>query len=534
VISPTRNPTEAYEPDCYPSTTLDGHLARAAELHPDGLAIVEGRTRLSFAALAQEVAAFAGGLASIGVRRGDVVTIVLPNWWEAMVAIQAALRLGAIVNPVVPIYRALEIGFILNQAMSSAVIIPHRFRNFDYVEMMEGVIAGLRKKFAVVVVRSEGTLPAGYVPFAALASERTLAGHAGGMPSDVALLLYTSGTTADPKGVLHTHETLDYEVRSIVRRFGLGNEDTVFMPSPLTHITGFLYGAIMPPMLEATAVYLDIWHAETGFALIEDHACRFIMAATPFLRSLVEIYEARGATSSLRTFLCGGADVPPTLIRHARDVMGSEVSRIYGSSEFPTFCAARPGDGVSVAADTDGIPISPATFRLEDSADEGGELLVKGPEMFAGYSDPALNAEAFTDDGYFRTGDLARVDAQGAITICGRSKDIINRGGEKISAKQVEDILHRHDAISQAAVVGMPDDRMVEKMCAFVVPNPGAEPTMDEIVRFLKGAGLARQKLPERLEIVPAFPMTASGKVQKFKLRQMLIDEKNSLNNRLL
>ncbi|MDB5397623.1 MAG: putative fatty-acid--CoA ligase [Rhodospirillales bacterium] len=234
------------------------------------------------------------------------------------------------------------------------------------------------------------------------------------------------------------------------------------------------------------------------------------MAATPFLRSLADAYEARKSVSSLRVFLCGGADVPPALVRRARAVMGSEVSRIYGSSEFPTFCSARPGDAAAIAADTDGIPIGPVSFRLDDVGDGIGELLIKGPELFVGYSDPSLNAGAFTEDGYFRTGDLASIDERGAVTICGRNKDIINRGGEKISAKQVEDLLHGHGMVAQAAIVAVPDPGMGEKMSVFVVPNPGAKPTLSELTQFLEDAGLARQKLPERLEILPVLPMTAA------------------------
>jgi len=524
VIRATRQ-ADPPSPGVYSDATLDAHLTRAAAIHGDRPALVDGATRLTFAELVRRVAGCAAAFARIGVRRGDVVTIILPNWWEAVVAIQAALRLGAVVNPVVPIYRGLEVGFILNQAQPSLVVVPHRFRNFDYVAMMRELLPTLARRPTVAVARVDGPLADGFVSFDTL-DEAGPTDFGRGKATDVSLLLYTSGTTADPKGVLHTHQTLDYEVRSIVDLFALGADDAVFAPSPLTHITGYLFGVLMPPMLGSAAICLDIWDAAKGLALVEENACRFVMAATPFLQGLTDAYEERGTKSTLKTFLCGGADVPPALIRRARQVMGTEVSRIYGSSEFPTFCTGRPGDDLSIAADTDGMPIGPVSCRLEEVGDGMGELLVKGPDLFAGYSDAALNRDAFTDDGYFRTGDLARIDSRGAITICGRNKDIINRGGEKISAKQVEDLLHRHESVMQAAVVAMPDPVLVEKMCAFVVPRPGRPPTLAELTQFLDGAGLARQKFPERLEILDSLPMTASGKVQKFKLRQILAGDR--------
>jgi cyclohexanecarboxylate-CoA ligase len=264
---------------------------------------------------------------------------------------------------------------------------------------------------------------------------------------------------------------------------------------------------------------LDIWQPEAAHRLIEDERCRFTLAATPFLLGLVDQYEKHGGRSSLRTFPCGGADVPPSLVRRSRAVMGTSVMRVYGSSEFPTFSCGRPDDDEAVAADTDGRPIGPVQHRLDQVVDGVGELLIRGPDMFLGYLDPALNAAAFTEDGFFRTGDLASVDAEGAITIHSRLKDIIVRGGEKISAKDVEDRLFAHAAVGEVAVVGMPDPVLGERVCAFVVPTPGAAPTLAELITALELQGVARQKHPERLVLVEALPKTASGKVQKFLLR---------------
>jgi cyclohexanecarboxylate-CoA ligase len=336
--------------------------------------------------------------------------------------------------------------------------------------------------------------------------------------------LYTSGTTADPKGVLHSHNTLVYEVQSIVDCCSLDRLDAVFMPSPVTHITGFLFGLLMPPMVGVKAALLDVWDPAAAVDLVEREHCRMTMGATPFLHGMVEEHVRRGEPSSLRIFMCGGADVPPMLVRRATDVLGAHVARIYGSSEFPTFCCGRPGDDLDLCADTDGMPLGPVTSRLDGETGGVGELLVDGPELFLGYLAAGLNEAAFSGDGLFRTGDLASIDERGAVTIRGRQKDIIVRGGENISAKEVEDLLYGHPLVSEVAVVAMPDPVLVERVCAFVVAVDGAELTLTDVVGFLDGQGLARQKYPERLELVDELPATASGKVQKFVLRQRLTE----------
>jgi cyclohexanecarboxylate-CoA ligase len=219
--------------------------------------------------------------------------------------------------------------------------------------------------------------------------------------------------------------------------------------------------------------------------------------------------------------MCGGADVPPELVYRAREVLGAAVVRVYGSTEFPTFSSGGPEDSVEVAAETDGFPIGPVQCRLDEVDANGvGELLVRGPELFLGYLDPDLNGDAFTKDDYFRTGDLAILDAQGAVTIMGRKKDVIIRNGETLSAKDIEDLLHEHPSIAEASVVAMPDPVTGEKACAFVVVVPGSTLTLDELCDYLGSRWITPQKLPERLELIDALPTTASGKVQKFALRE--------------
>jgi cyclohexanecarboxylate-CoA ligase len=517
VIRPTRpSPTDWTAKEIFSGRTSGSFLK---ECDPARVAIVEGGRRLTYAELSAGASAKAAGMAALGVRSGDVVTMQLPNWWESAVVYQALCTLGCVVNPVVPIYRERELGFIVDQAKPAAIVIPHRFRGFDYVAMVERLLTSDDRP-PVIVIRPQGELPRGFVAAEALQGPEVATAPVD--PDDICLLLYTSGTTADPKGVLHSHNTLVYEVNSIIESCSVSPDDTIFMPSPVTHITGFLFGLLMPPMLGMKAVFLDVWDPAVAVDLVEQESCRFTMGATPFLHGMVEEHVRRGHPSTLRVFMCGGADVPPPLIRRATEVLDAHVARIYGSSEFPTYCCGRPGDDLGVCADTDGLPLGPVECRLDHATGGVGELLVKGPELFAGYLDAKLNDDAFTADGYFRTGDLASLDGRGAVTIRGRQKDIIVRGGENISAKEVEDILYTHPLVGEVAVVAMPDPVLVERVCAFVVPAGEQDPTLADLVAFLDGAGLARQKYPERLELLAELPTTASGKVQKYVLRQSL------------
>jgi cyclohexanecarboxylate-CoA ligase len=530
IISSSRAVSQSRaEQECWPTTTLGSHLELTATQSPDHLAVVDGQTRISYGDLLGLVNRLARAFQSHGLTRHGVVTIDLPNWWEALVSVHAALRVGAIPNPVIPIYREHEVGFILRQADPRVVVIPHHFRSHDYVRMLENVLSTMPDPPIVVVVRPEGPLPAGFISFDTLLADGDTPGAAAdpvpdsAEPDDIALLLYTSGTTADPKGVLHNHRTLGYENQSIIDLFRLGQSDTVFMASPVTHITGFLYGVLLPPMLGVPSVLLDIWDPDIAAVLIEQEACRFTVGATPFLEGIASAYQSRGHHSALNVFLCGGADVPPHLVYESIRILGSAVHRVYGSSEFPTFSCGGPSDPIEVSAETDGRAIGVSQCRIEGANDEGtGELLVRGPEMFLGYLDQSLNQDAFTEDGYFHTGDLARLHASGAVIIEGRKKDIIVRNGENLSSKEIEDILYEHPSVREVAVVAMPSARTGEAVCAFIVPVDGAQPSLEDLCAHLQDRRIARQKFPERLELIAALPTTASGKVQKFVLRDLV------------
>ena len=501
-------------------TSLAEPLRRRAASDPSRLAIVDGSVQLNYGELFARADSLARALCARGVRPGDVVTMQLPNWWEAVVVYHATMLAGCVLNPVVPIYRERELSFIERQCQPRVVVVPQMFRGFDHLAMQQDLTLELVEPPLVVVVRPHGSLSDGAVAFDDLTASDARLDEA--TADDICLLLYTSGTTADPKGVLHSHRTIAYEVDSIIELCRFGADDHIFMASPVTHITGYLYALVMPAITGAAAILQDVWEPRAAADLIEAHQCRFSVGATPFLHGLVDEYRRRATTSALTTFLCGGADVPPPLVRQGAAQFDALVTRVYGSSEFPTATCGRPGDGFDITAETDGVPIGPVECRLDSVADGVGELLLRGPDLFLGYLDGSLNAAAFTDDGFFRTGDLATIGPLSTVTIKGRQKDIILRGGENISAKEIEDVLFEHPDVSEVAVVAMPDRVMVERSCAFVVPHGDAVVTVASLAAFLDEHRLARQKYPERVEIVHELPKTASGKVQKFVLRDLI------------
>jgi cyclohexanecarboxylate-CoA ligase len=509
---------------------VDAYVAAAAAERPEAVAVVDGAATLTYGNLERSVRAAAGSLAALGVGRGEVVSWQLPNWHEAVILHHAVLRLGAVSNPIVPIYRHREVGYILRQAESQVVVVPGDFRGFDYPAMIADLRPGLPSLRHVVTVRPAGRA---VLPFdELLQGEPGFAGTAGRDADDPMLLMFTSGTTAHPKGVVHTHNTLDYECRSIIDVYDLGPDDVVFMPSPVTHITGLLYGLLMPAMLRTRVVLQDVWDATAALRLIEQQRCSFTMAATPFLHGLVHHPDLPSFDlTSMRVFACGGADVPPALIRQAGERLGTTATRVYGSTEFPTLSTSPPDAPPDKRAGTDGRAIGAAEYRVVDDAradlrvGQTGELLVRGPELFPGYLAAADNDGAFTPDGWFHTGDLAVADPDGYVSIRGRKKDIILRGGENISATEVENLLFEHPAVREAAVVAMPDPVLTERACAFIVPESGQTPTLPELTAFLISRQLAKQKLPERLELVAELPKTQSGKVQKFRLRELIRDK---------
>ena len=486
-------------------------------------AVVEGAGRTSFAALAAAAEGLAGGLAARGVRAGDVVAVQLPNWTETLIVLLAAARLGAIANPVLPIYRRRELGFILAESGARVLFIPGRHRDCDHRALVRELRAGLPALEHVVVVRDRPEDGALAYADLATAAPGPPAADAGA----IALLIYTSGTTADAKGVLHSHDTLLAEARSLGPAHGLTAADTVLMPSPLTHISGIVHALLVPAVLGTTAVLMERWDAGDALALVAAERVTYMVGAPTFLRDLAA--RASAAATSLRLFSCGGADVDPTLVREAAARLGCVAKRVYGSTEFPTVTTTGPDDPPERQIDSEGRAIGANEVRLvdEDGAPvptgREGEILARGPECFLGYRNPALNDDAFTTDGWFRTGDLGTLDARGWLRITGRRKDIIIRKGENISARELEDLLAAHPAVAEVAVVGVADTAAGEIACAVLRLRPGASaPTLGEVAEHLTARGLSRRKLPERLEVVEDFPRTTSGKIVKRALRERL------------
>ena len=310
---------------------------------------------LSYRELAAQAGAVQRRLRDSGVGAGDVVTVQLPNWWEAVATMHAVWGLGAVVNPVTPIYRGNELRSILGSARPAAVVVPLGWGDTDYEAMVAGALVDVGHHAAVMSVdRGAPSAPAEFICSAT-------------GPDDVAMLMYTSGTTGHPKGVLHTHRTLAYEAASIADVCGLDG-DTVFMPSPLTHITGLLYGVVMPLGIGGAVALLARWDADRAADVIETHGCTMTVAATPFLRGLTRTYAARGVRSSLRTFVCGGADIPAASVVAAESAMGTTVARTYGSTEMPTLCIVRPGDDPALRVSTEGRPIGAAAGRIAGGA----------------------------------------------------------------------------------------------------------------------------------------------------------------------
>jgi cyclohexanecarboxylate-CoA ligase len=504
------------------SVTLTSRLYAARERAGADIAVTDDAVRISYADLTARAEALAGGLRERGVSPGDVVLIQLPNWWETVVAAWGTWLAGAVVLPVVPIYRAHELGFILHQVRPAAAITAQTYRGYDHAVELRRLMDAHGLRGPVVAARSQQPVP-GVEELAALLTSAAPLAAPTADADDIALVLYTSGTTASPKGVLHSHRTLLAESDTIRAACRLTSDDRVFMPSPLSHITGLSYAVVLTADLGAGSVLLDRWEPSTAVDLIERNRCTFTVSATPFLRGLSDTYEQRGLIgSTLRTFVCGGADIPPELVRRAHRVMGTAVLRTYGSTEMPTLAMADPDGDLDAGADTEGVLLGSNEMALRASDDGVDELVCRGPELFLGYVDPALNEASFTADGFFRTGDTATID-DGVLRITGRIKDIINRGGEKFSSAEVEWGILSHPLVDEVSVVGYPDDRLGERACAFVVPAGDAAPTLEDLRDHLVSAGFALQKVPERLAIVDALPRTASGKIQKFRLRDLLL-----------
>ena len=513
--------------------SVEVYLDRWATRRPAKVAMVDGAGRCTYAELARRVERVAHGLAAHGVERGRVISCQLPNWQEFVVVLLAAARLGAVVNPIPPIYRASELRFMLNRLESCVAVVPGVFRGFDHAAMLAALRPELPRIEHVFVAR--GTPGEGQRPFATLTDTAWEArdgrrGLPGTDPNQVNEVIFTSGTTGEPKGVMHTPNTVLAIVHPVIERLDLSERDAILMASTFAHQTGYLYGYCLTFALGATGVWLDVWDAGAAARLIAAERVTFTMGATPFLHDLT--YGAAGHDlRSLRVFISAGAPIPRPLVRDARARLGCAISAGWGMTENGLVTCNGLHDPEEKVFTTDGCPVRGMELRIVDDAGRSlpaggeGELLVRGPSQFVGYCKrPDFTLESYTADGWFRTGDRGRLDVDGYLAITGRAKDLIIRGGENIPVVEVENVLFTHPKIAGVAVVGMPDPRLGERACAVVIPKAGASVTLAELVAWLEDRQLARQKFPERVEIVSEFPMTPSGKIQKFRLRQLVAE----------
>ncbi|MBD7995161.1 3-phosphoshikimate 1-carboxyvinyltransferase [Arthrobacter sp. Sa2CUA1] len=530
--------------------TGPGWVRRWARERPAETAVVDGRPRdtghLTWAELDSGADRIAAMLLSLGVQPGDRVAFQLPNWSEFVLLTVAALRIGAVAAPLMPIFREREVAFALHRSRAAVVVVPEEFRGRHYAAELSGILAAgtgtdpgydLAVRHVVVIgaaapplpVRERGVIWHGWEQeLAETEVDRDLIDAAAPAPDAPAQLLFTSGTTGEPKGVLHRHSTLSRAAAMEAQQLELDGSDAVFVPSPLAHQTGFLYGMWLSFVLGAPQILQSVWEPERALTMLRGWKGTFVQAATPFLTDLVKAVEAGAAApASLRIFVNTGAAVPRHLAERATRVLDTAVCGAFGTTETCLGSVSSPGDDPALVWGTDGRLLPGVRARIV--SDEGqllpagieGNFELLSPTLFEGYLDrPDLTKEAFTDDGWYRTGDLATLDDAGYLRITGRVRDVINRGGEKIPVAEIEQLLYRHPGVEDVALAAMPDPRLGERACAFVVPATGTDLTLAELIGYLDSYQVSKHYWPEHLELVQAIPRNPVGKVQKFLLRE--------------
>jgi cyclohexanecarboxylate-CoA ligase len=513
--------------------TIDEFLVEAVRRTPDKPALVAYRAdraepaRLSYRELADKVALAAGGLRALGVGRGDVVALQVPNWWEFVVTSLACGRIGAVVNPLMPIFRERELEFMLGFAEAKVFIVPTLFRGFDHAAMAESLKRSLPTLQHVVVVDGDGPnafdrvlLQGERVEAAASRAAAALA------PGDLAVMMFTSGTTGSPKGVMHTCNTLLACNKALSGRFGLTTEDVLLACSPVGHMTGYAAVMVLGVYLGATVVLQDIWEGKRGVTLMAAEGVTYTAASSPFLSDICNaVAEGSPRPDRLRSFLCGGAPIPPVLIERAAGELNLKVCSLWGMTESLSSTLTEPSRAADKSSKTDGRALEGVDVRIVDfdgkplPSGQTGRLMVRGAQMSLGYyKRPDL--ATYDVEGWFDTGDLAYMDDEGYIRINGRTKDVLIRGGENVPVVEIEALLYKHPAVAMAAIVGYPDARLGERACAFVELRAGATLDLVAVQAYMAECKVAKQYWPERVEIVAAVPRTPSGKIQKFILRE--------------
>ncbi|EFF12968.1 short chain acyl-CoA synthetase [Escherichia coli B354] len=509
--------------------SLADYWQQTARAMPDKIAVVDNHgASYTYSALDHAASCLANWMLAKGIESGDRIAFQLPGWCEFTVIYLACLKIGAVSVPLLPSWREAELVWVLNKCQAKMFFAPTLFKQTRPVDLILPLqnqlpqlqqIVGVDKLAPATSALSLSQIIADNTP---LTTAITVHGD------ELAAVLFTSGTEGLPKGVMLTHNNILASERAYCARLNLTWQDVFMMPAPLGHATGFLHGVTAPFLIGARSVLLDIFTPDACLALLEQQRCTCMLGATPFVYDLLNLLEKQPADlSALRFFLCGGTTIPKKVARECQQ-RGIKLLSVYGSTESSPHAVVNLDDPLSRFMHTDGYAAAGVEIKVVDDARKTlppgyeGEEASRGPNVFMGYFDePELTARALDEEGWYYSGDLCRMDEAGYIKITGRKKDIIVRGGENISSREVEDILLQHPKIHDACVVAMPDERLGERSCAYVVLKaPHHSLSLEEVVAFFSRKRVAKYKYPEHIVVIEKLPRTASGKIQKFLLRK--------------
>jgi acyl-coenzyme A synthetase/AMP-(fatty) acid ligase len=520
-----------YAQGLWTGDTLHSALEQQVGLRGDKVFGTDTTTSLTFRDVHEQSLALAVGLRRRGIGPGDRVAVQIPSWTEFFVIATALSRIGAVIVPIMPIYRRDDVGYVLAAAEVKAAFTAQEFRGFAHGELFVDLARTSAHLETVVVLRGD-RVPAGAVSFADMLvqTEDPAAEIGPGVgPDDPFVIVFSSGTTARPKGCLHTFNTMACGARLLGRGWGYSDTDVQFGPSPVTHTTGLVTSFILPLLHGAASHLMEQWDPVRGLEQIREFGCTGCVSATTFLQMLMNVYDpAIHDASSMRFWTAAGAPIPGSFVTTARSMFPDmTVLSLYGRTEniTTTMCTVDDDPERSITSDGKALPLQEVRIvdgeGTEVPRGDEGDIAYRGAMNCLEYiGQPDETAANYTADGFHRSGDLGRMDADGYVRVTGRLKDIVIRGGMNISVRQVEDLLAAHPDVGEVAVVGMPDERMGEKVCCYVVPRPGRPvPTLEGIRDYLVGEGLAIQKVPERLEVADGLPTTPTGKIQKHLLR---------------
>ncbi|ENA7551341.1 medium-chain fatty-acid--CoA ligase [Escherichia coli] len=509
--------------------SLADYWQQTARAMPDKIAVVDNHgASYTYSALDHAASCLANWMLAKGIESGDRIAFQLPGWCEFTVIYLACLKIGAVSVPLLPSWREAELVWVLNKCQAKMFFAPTLFKQTRPVDLILPLQNQLPQLQQIVGVDKLAPATSSLSLSQIIADNTPLTTAITTHGDELAAVLFTSGTEGLPKGVVLTHNNILASERAYCARLNLTWQDVFMMPAPLGHATGFLHGVTAPLLIGARSVLLDIFTPDACLALLEQQRCTCMLGATPFVYDLLNLVEKQPADlSALRFFLCGGTTIPKKVARECQQ-RGIKLLSVYGSTESSPHAVVNLDDPLSRFMHTDGYAAAGVEIKVVDDARKTlppgceGEEASRGPNVFMGYFDePELTARALDEEGWYYSGDLCRMDEAGYIKITGRKKDIIVRGGENISSREVEDILLQHPKIHDACVVAMPDERLGERSCAYVVLKaPHHSLSLEEVVAFFSRKRVEKYKYPEHIVVIEKLPRTASGKIQKFLLRK--------------